>query len=47
MKINLVDITPDNWRKVNSLKVKPEQQKNVAIIVVILAKAFVYRLDNS
>lgn len=47
MKINLVDLTPDNWRKVNSLKVKPEQQKYVAVNVAILAKAFAYRLDNS
>ena len=47
MEINLIDLTPDNWREVNSLKVKPEQQKYVAENVGILARAFAYRSDNS
>jgi len=47
MKINLTDLTPDNWREVNSLKVKTDQEKYVANNIAILARAFAYRLDNS
>lgn len=47
MELKLTDLTPDNWRAINALKVKPEQQKYVAENITILARAFAYRLDNS
>lgn len=48
-KINLElrEITPDNWRKVNALKVKEEQKSFVADNTAILAKAFAYGNANS
>lgn len=47
INIELREITPDNWRKVNSLEVKRVQKTFVADNVAILARAFAYRKDNS
>lgn len=47
MILELKEITPDNWRKVNSLEVKKEQKNFVADNVAILARAFAYRKNNS
>lgn len=47
MDINFVNITPDNWRLFNALRVKEEQKSFVATNVGILAKAFAYREYNS
>ena len=46
-KIYFEEVTPHNWRKINALKVKEEQQGFVASNVTILARAFAYRKDNS
>ena len=45
--LELKEITPDNWRKVNSLEVKKEQKNFVADNVAILARAFAYQKNNS
>jgi len=47
MDLELRDVTPDNWRKINSLEVKEEQKGFVASNVTILARAFAYRNYNS
>lgn len=47
MNIELKEITPNNWRKVNSLKVKKDQKEFVLDNVGILARAFAYRKFNS
>lgn len=47
MHLEFKGITPDNWRKVNSLEVKEEQKRFVADNTAILAKAFAYRKYNS
>lgn len=47
MTIHFGDITPDNWRDFNALKVKEEQEKFVASNVTILARAFAFRDYNS
>lgn len=47
MKLELKEVTPENWRKVNSLEVKDEQKKFVASNVTILARAYAYRNYNS
>ena len=47
MQVRLENINPDNWRILNSLKVKAEQEKYIAANVSILAKAYAYRMDNS
>jgi diamine N-acetyltransferase len=47
MTIHFSNITPDNWRTFNALKVKEEQKKFVAPNVTILAKAFAFRDNNS
>lgn len=47
MSLSLKEITPDNWRIINSLKVREEQKRFVASNMAILAKAFAYRKDNS
>lgn len=46
MKIHFSDITPDNWRVFNSLKVREEQERFVSSNVMILARAFAYRNQN-
>ena len=43
MNIHFSNITPDNWRTFNALKVKEEQKKFVASNVTILARAFAFR----
>lgn len=43
MNIRFENITPDNWRIFNRLKVKKEQEKFVASNVTILARAFAFR----
>jgi diamine N-acetyltransferase len=45
--IHLENITSENWRKVNNLKVKEDQMQYVATSVLILAKAYAYRLERS
>lgn len=47
MSIYFSNITPENCRIFNSLKVKDEQKDFVASNVAILAKAFTYRDYNS
>ena len=47
MNIQFKDITPENWRIINGLKVKEEQQEYVALNVAIVARAYAYRMDNS
>lgn len=47
MTIHFGNITPDNWRAFNALKVKKEQKKFVASNVTILARAFAFRDYNS
>lgn len=44
--IHLEEVTPDNWRKVNSLKVSKEQERFVASNVGILARAYAYRNEG-
>ena len=45
--IEFKEITPDNWRIINSLSVKKEQKNFAASNVTILARAFVYRKENA
>lgn len=45
--IEFKEITPDNWRIINSLSVKEEQKNFAASNVTILARAFVYRKENA
>lgn len=40
------EVTADNWRKVNSLRVSKEQEKFVAPNVTILARAYAYRNEG-
>lgn len=47
MTIKLREVTPDNWRRVNVLRVSEEQQKTVASNVGILARTYAYRKDNA
>lgn len=47
MKIHFSEVTPDNWRKVNSLEVHEHQKHFVASNVTILARAFAFRNENS
>jgi diamine N-acetyltransferase len=47
MEIYFDEVTPYNWKKVNSLQVKAEQKHFVASNVAILAKAFAYRKDKT
>ena len=47
MSLEFKEITPNNWRKINSLEVKEDQKKFVASNVAILAKAFAYGVYNS
>lgn len=47
MSIHFHNITPDNWRVFNKLKVKDGQETFVGSNVTILARAFAYREDNS
>lgn len=47
MNIHFELITPENWRLFSALKVKEEQKGWVASNVTILARAYVYREDNS
>jgi len=47
MKLEFREVTPENWRKINSLEVKEDQKKFVASNVTILARAFAFRNDNS
>lgn len=47
MEIYFGEVTPDNWRKVNSLEVTEEQKHFVASNVTSLARAYAYREDNS
>ncbi|MEL3912303.1 GNAT family N-acetyltransferase [Treponema pedis] len=45
--IEFKEVTPDNWRIINSLSVKEEQKNFAASNVTILARAFVYRKENA
>ena len=45
--IEFKEITPDNWRIINSLSIKEEQKNFAASNVTILARAFVYRKENA
>lgn len=45
--IEFKEVTPDNWRIINSLSVKKEQKNFAASNVTILARAFVYRKENA
>ncbi|WIV12747.1 GNAT family N-acetyltransferase [Proteiniborus sp. MB09-C3] len=47
MEIYFNEVTPDNWRKINSLEVREDQKSFVASNVAILARAYAYRKDNS
>ena len=47
MKIHFEIINPENWRIFSALKVKKEQEEWVAAYITILARAYVYREDNS
>lgn len=47
MSLEFKEVTPNNWRKINSLGVKEDQKKFVASNVAILAKAFAYGVYNS
>lgn len=47
MNIHFGEITPQNWRVFNRLKVKKDQEKFVASNVVILARAFAYKECDS
>ena len=47
MTIHFREITPDNWRIFNSLKVRQEQSKFVAPNVTIMARAYAFRNQNS
>lgn len=47
MELQFEHITPKNWRNLNALKVKKEQEQWVASNVLILARAYVYREYNS
>lgn len=43
MTIRFCDVTPDNWRILNALKVKEEQKGFVASSITILARAYAFR----
>ena len=45
--IEFKEVTPDNWRIINSLSIKEEQKNFAASNVTILARAFVYRKQNA
>ena len=45
--IEFKEVTPDNWRIINSLSIKKEQKNFAASNVTILARAFVYRKENA
>ena len=45
--IEFKEVTPDNWRIINSLSIKEEQKNVAASNVTILARAFVYRKENA
>ena len=45
--IEFKEVTPDNWRIINSLSIKEEQKNFAASNVTILARAFVYRKENA
>ena len=47
MELQFKSITPENWRYLNALKVKKQQEQWVASNVLILARAYVYREYNS
>ena len=47
MNIELREVTPENWRQVNSLKVREDQQKCVASNVGILARTYAYRNEGA
>lgn len=47
MDLKFKEVTPDNWRRINSLEVRDEQKEFVASNVAILAKAFAYNMYNS
>ncbi|WP_406242406.1 GNAT family N-acetyltransferase [Tissierella carlieri] len=45
--IHLEEVTPDNWRMVNELRVSKDQESFVSPNVRILARAYVYRDEVS
>lgn len=47
MDLEFKEVTPNNWRRINSLEVKDEQKEFVASNIAILAKAFAYNMYNS
>lgn len=47
MDLDFKEITPHNWRKINSLEVGENQKEFVASNTAILARAFAYRRHNS
>ncbi|QTD42604.1 hypothetical protein [Sporosarcina sp. Te-1] len=47
MTVHFREITPENWRSLNSLKVKEEQTKYVASNVTIMARAYAFCHNKS
>jgi len=45
--IYLKEVTEENWRAVNSLRIEEKQQSYVSSSVGILARAYAYRSQNS